>query len=86
MYYSFEFWEYKGSKFEDMADAMDDFDYDDPLASLPGLKRYTTAAEGDTLRTLAAKFNVTVEQMCSMNPDIDDPDEALTKGQLIRFR
>lgn len=86
VHYSFEFWEYKGSKFEDMADAMDDFDYDDPLASLPGLKRYTTAAEGDTLRTLAAKFNVTVEQMCSMNPDIDDPDEALTKGQLIRFR
>lgn len=86
VHYSFEFWEYKGSKFEDVAEAMDNFDYDDPLASLPGLKRYTTAAEGDTLRSLAEKFGVSVEQMCSMNPSVEDPDEELTKGQLIRFR
>lgn len=80
VHYSFEFWEYKGSKFEDVAEAMDNFDYDDPLASLPGLKRYTTAAEGDTLRSLAEKFGVSVEQMCSMNPSVEDPDEELTKG------
>ena len=86
MHYSFEFWEYIGNKFEDMADAMDDFDYDDPAASLPGLKRYTMAVEGDTLRILAAKFNVTVEQMCSMNPTVAGPDTALTVGQIIRFR
>ena len=67
-------------------DAMDDFDYDDPAASLPGLKRYTMAVEGDTLRILAAKFNVTVEQMCSMNPTVAGPDTALTVGQIIRFR
>ena len=86
MHYSFEFWEYIGNKFEDIADAMDDVDYDDPMASLPGLKRYTTAAEGDTLRSLAAKFSVSVERMCEMNPSVEDPDEALAKGQLIRFR
>ena len=86
VHYSFEFWEYIGNKFEDMADAMDDFDYDDPAASLPGLKRYTMAVEGDTLRILAAKFNVTVEQMCSMNPTVAGPDTALTVGQIIRFR
>lgn len=86
VHYSFEFWEYIGNKFEDMADAKDDFDYDDPAASLPGLKRYTMAVEGDTLRILAAKFNVTVEQMCSMNPTVAGPDTALTVGQIIRFR
>ena len=86
VHYSFEFWEYIDNKFEDVADAMDDIDYDDPLASLPGLKRYTTAANGDTLRSLAAKFGVSVEQMCAMNPSVEDPDAALTKGQLIRFR
>lgn len=86
VHYSFEFWEYMGNKFEDMADAMDDFDYDDPAASLPGLKRYTMAGQNDTLRTLAAKFNVTVEQMCSMNPTVDGPDTTLTPGQIIRFR
>lgn len=86
VHYSFEFWEYIGSKFEDLSNAMDDVDYDNPLASLPGLKRYTTASSGDTLRSLATKFNVSVEQMLSMNPNVTDPDEALSKGQLIRYR
>ncbi len=84
--YSFEFWEYKGSKFEDAADEIDRTDYSDLSDALLGARYYVVAGDGMTLRMIAAEKSVSLETLLKVNPTISNPDEVLRVGRLLRVR
>jgi LysM repeat protein len=48
----------------------------------PSARRFYTIQQGDTLATVAAKFNTTTEKLLALNPNIDP--RALTIGQKVR--
>ena len=83
--YSFEFWEYIGSAFEDAQEAIDDTDYGNPTAEV-GRVRYYSAVENDTLRVISQKKGVALSVLSELNPDITNPDAAISYGRLIRIR
>lgn len=84
--YSFEFWEYKGSKFEDLADEMDKTDYSDLGSQVLGARYYVVAQEGMTLRLIAEEKSVSLQLLEEVNPTITNPDEVLRIGRLLRLR
>ena len=45
-------------------------------------KRVYTVKSGDTLESIAAKFNTTVDDLLTLNPDVDPL--ALSPGERIR--
>ena len=83
--YSFEFWEYKGSKFEDFADEMDKTDYSS-LGDLALGVRYYSAGENDTLRGISQLKGVALTVLMELNPEITSPDAVISYGRLIRIR
>jgi LysM repeat protein len=48
----------------------------------PSARRFYTIQQGDTLATVAAKFNTTTEKLLALNPNVDP--SALTIGQKVR--
>lgn len=83
--YSFEFWEYIGSAFEDAQEAIDDTDYGNPAAEI-GRVRYYSAVENDTLRVISQKKGIALSVLSELNPDITNPDAVIAYGRLIRIR
>ena len=53
-----------------------------PGPTSPGAREVYTIAAGDTLETIAAQFDTSVEQLLTLNPDLDPV--ALRIGQQIR--
>lgn len=51
----------------------------------PAKKRFYRVRAGDTLESIAARFDTQVEALLELNPAIDDP-LALQRGQRIRIR
>ena len=49
-----------------------------------GKRRFYRVRAGETLDSIAAKFETTVEELSRLNPDIDDP-LALQVGERIRI-
>lgn len=83
--YSFEFWEYIGSKFEDAEDAMDTNNY--PIAVPDTSKiRYYSVVNNETLRTISVSKSVPLDRLKEMNPSITDPDAVIPFGRLVRIR
>lgn len=83
--YSFEFWEYTGSVFEDAADAIDDTDYGNPVADISRV-RYYSAGENETLRSIAQSKGTALSVLQELNPDITNSDAVISYGRLIRIR
>lgn len=83
--YTFEFWEYKPSRFELISDSMDDINYHDRFEIFPNKKKYVSAEEGDTLALIAGKCSITVEAIMALNASIEDPYAALETGYLVRI-
>jgi LysM repeat protein len=48
----------------------------------PANAQYYTVASGDTLGTIAAKYNTTVDELMTLNPGVDP--SALQPGQRLR--
>mgnify|MGYP001024782417 FL=1 len=67
--YSFEFWE----------------DLTQSTASLTAQEDFYTVPEGDTLWSIAARFEVPVEQLLSLNRNIKSPNQ-LELGERVRLR
>jgi LysM repeat protein len=51
-------------------------------ATTPAKRRFYRVKRGDTLESIAAKFNTTVDDLLSLNPDVDPL--ALSPRQRIR--
>lgn len=83
--YSFEFWEYVGSAFEDSSEAIDDTDYGNPISDISRV-RYYSAGENDTLRKISQLKGVALTVLMELNPDITSPDAVISYGRLIRIR
>ena len=83
--YSFEFWEYIGSAFEDAQEAIDDTDYGNPASEI-GRVHYYSAVENDTLRVISQKKGIALSVLSELNPDITNPDAVIVYGRLIRIR
>ena len=54
----------------------------DGTPSTPAKKRFYRVKRGDTLETIAAKFNTTVDDLLTLNPNVDPL--ALSPRQKIR--
>ena len=83
--YSFEFWEYIGSAFEDSSEAIDDTDYGNPVSDISRV-RYYSAGENDTLRGISQLKGVALTVLMELNPEITNPDAVISYGRLIRIR
>lgn len=83
--YSFEFWEYLGSTFEDVSEAIDNTDYGNPIADITRV-RYYSVTDNETLRTISASKGVPLATLQTLNPSITDPDATIAYGKLIRIR
>lgn len=83
--YSFEFWEYAPSTFEDVSDAIDTADYSNPFSDVTRVRFYS-AGENETLRTISVSKSVSLTLLQSLNPLITDPDATLPAGRLVRIR
>lgn len=81
--YSFEFWEYTGNAFDDAQEAIDETDYGNSASDINRV-RYYSAAEGDTLRSIAEAKGISLSALSGLNEDISDPDAELGFGRLIR--
>lgn len=53
-----------------------------PTTTAPANARYYVIQSGDTLGAIASKYNTTVDQLLTLNPEIDP--SALQPGQRIR--
>jgi LysM repeat protein len=53
-----------------------------PTTTAKKKKRVYTVKSGDTLESIAAKFNTTVDDLLTLNPDVDPL--ALSPGEKIR--
>jgi LysM repeat protein len=53
-----------------------------PTTTAPANARYYVIQSGDTLGAIASKYNTTVDQLLTLNPQIDP--SALQPGQRIR--
>jgi LysM repeat protein len=53
-----------------------------PTTSAPANAQYYVIQSGDTLGAIAAKYDTTVDQLLTLNPDVDP--SALQPGQRIR--
>lgn len=83
--YSFEFWEYKGSIFEDMADAMDDTDYSE--INIDTLRtRYYATKDGDTLTSIATDKGLLATELLRLNAHVGSVTNIIPTGTLIRLR
>ena len=67
--YSFEFW-------EDLSSA---------TANLDVQSNYYTASDGDTMWSIAANFEVSIDTLIALNPSIKNPNQ-LTVGEKVRLR
>ena len=83
--YSFEFWDYIGSKFEDESSQMDETDYG-PGYSLGVGIRFISAEAGDTLNKISARTGVSVAALLKYNPTITEASATLAAGRLVRVR
>jgi LysM repeat protein len=53
-----------------------------PTTSAPANAQYYVIQSGDTLGAIASRYNTTVDQLLTLNPDVDP--SALQPGQRIR--